>query len=49
MSKKILIIAMMGILVILGTSCSKEAEQEQGGGVDYHELHEGDSGWEEFE
>ena len=49
MRKRILIIALMGILVGTCWSCSKEAEQEQGGGVDYHELHEGDPGWEEFE
>ena len=53
MRKRILIIALMGILVGTGWSCSKEEEngvgREQVTDTGYREINEGDSGWEEFE
>lgn len=51
MRKRILIIALMGILVGMGWSCSKEEEngagREQVTDTGYREINEGDSGWEE--
>ena len=53
MRKNILIIALVGILVGTGWSCSKEEEngagQEQVTDTGYRVIHEGDPGWEEFE